>query len=212
MESLLRQVARRMGLDENAVVAVASASARRIGRTRAGWEVRYKNEQLIDEWRREQIRRESQRMKTASQIELVGVPIGTKSIVVLRQRDEIVVWQLRERIRRTKPKTKKVIAQNLPSHKVKSLEVELVIVLTPTRTSVLTLQSKTRSVSLPLNEPPTQWFLRLENGTHVVPLNANSIDEAREKLKRIQKLPIASRLLISNSLEHWSKVSELYLP
>lgn len=216
--SLLRRVAEQMGLNPDAVEALASARVRRVGRTRAGMEVSYRDVRILEEFRKQQILRASQKLKEpAAPLQLNSVLVSpTRSIVVLRSGDEVTIWQLSLGVAKRAPKTSRMIAQKLPSQKVRTAYVEKVIVSTPTRISVLVPPPRQRGVPLPEAErrslnPPQQWYLRLENGEHVVVLEG-SVSIIREKLKRMQNLPIASRLLISSDLERWSRLSELYLP
>ncbi len=216
--SLLRQVAEQMGLNPDAVEALSSLKTRRVGRTKAGLEISYRDPKISEEFRRQQVLRESARLKEpAAPLQLNSVLVSpTRSIVVLRSGDEVTIWQLRLGVAKKRPRIKRPIAQLLPAQKVRTVAVEKIIVSTAVRTSVLVSPPRQRGVPLPEAErrslnPPQQWYLRLENGEHVVVLEG-SISIIREKLKRMQNLPIADRLLISSDLERWTRLSELYLP
>jgi len=219
VSSLLRQVAEQMGLNPDAVEALSSLKTRRVGRTKAGLEISYRDGRISEEFRRQQILRASAKLKEpAAPLQISSVLVSpTRSIVVLRRGEEVTIWQLRLGVAKKRPRIKRPIAQLLPAQKVRTVAVEKIIVSTPTSTSVLVTAARQRGVPLPEAErqaifnPPSQWFLRLADGEHVVVLEGTP-GEIREKLKRMQKLPIAERLVISRNLESWVRLSELYLP
>ncbi|MEZ8220807.1 hypothetical protein GG496_000974 [Candidatus Fervidibacteria bacterium JGI MDM2 JNZ-1-D12] len=216
--SLLRQVAEAMNLNPDAVEALSSLKTRRVGRTKAGLEISYRDPKISEEFRRQQILRASAKLKEpAAPLQISSTLISpTRSIVVLRRGEEITIWQLRLGVAKRAPKISRMIAQKLPSQKVRTVFVEKVIVSTPTRTDVLLPPLRQRGVPLPEAErrslnSPREWYLRFEDGVHVSVIEGSPL-EVRERLKRIQSLPIAKRLFISSDLEHWTRLSELYLP
>jgi hypothetical protein len=126
--------------------------------------------ETLERFRREQILRMAEREfnrsdgNFAMDVRFVG---GTRTIAVVRSGDEVTVWDLRKTVVRRRPSTKRMLAQRLPSVRVRSYEVKSVVVSRPEGTMVLAFPSQRMSgVTLTpdlLRERPSVAFLRVHH-------------------------------------------------
>jgi len=222
MDEILRQVLEKSGVDPRAAAILASLQAKKRGKRT---EISYRDPSISEkaaEERRilEAIRKAKE--EPASLLSLRSAPISpSKSVVEVRTGDTVVLWLVRETTKRRKPRTKRILAQNLPPVRVRTVEVERIVVSSPQHLMTIPLRLPGRSgrISLPASErkavlnPPTEWQLRLQGGSAVLFVAADDIKEFREWIKRIRdKYPIGKRLEISCDGEKWTPLTELYIP
>jgi len=87
----------------------------------------------------------------------------SRTVTVVRQGEEVTVWDLRPTTGRSRPSTKRLIAQNLPSVRVRSYEVLRVVVSRPEGASVLSFPGRSSGVRLTpdlLKSRPSTVYLR----------------------------------------------------
>jgi len=220
MDEIFRQVLEKSGVDPAAATVLASLKVRKRGRR---MEISYQNPQIAEAHAETKAIREAiQKAKEPPSIlSLRSSPVSaTQSVVEVRTGDTVVLWLLRETRKRRKPRTKRILAQNLPPVKVRSLDVERIIVSSPSHLMTIPLRLPGRSgrLSLPASErkavlnPPSEWWIRIRGGSAVLMISGN-VTEIREWLKKIRaKYPIGSRLEISCDLERWTPLTDLFLP
>jgi len=221
MDQIFKQVLEKSGVDPAAAAVLASLQVRKRGRRT---EISYQDPQIAEAHAETKAIKEAiQKAKEpAALLSLRSAQISaTQSIVEIRTGDTTVLWFLKETTKRRKPRTKRLLAQNLPAIRVRDWDVERIVVSSPEHlvTVPLRLPGRSGRISLPASErkavlnPPTEWQLRLQGGSAVLLIASEDIKEFREWIKRIRdKYPIGKRLEISCDGEKWTPLTELYIP
>jgi len=216
---ILRQILRQMGVSEEAATILSSLREERKGRRKA---IVYQDPRIKEQFAEERFIRDAVRRakEPAALVTLRSAMISsTQSAVEVRTGETVVIWQLRETVTRRTPRTKKPIAQKLPSVKARTVTVERIIVSSPSSffTVPLRLPGRSNRVPLPQSEmrailnPPSVWYLRLDGTNAVVALEGDMV-EVRTRLKRIrERYPLARRILVSCDLQKWTRLDDLYL-
>jgi hypothetical protein len=71
---------------------------------------------------------------------------GTKVVATVRQGEEVTIWNLRKTVARRRPRTNRLIFQRIPSVRVRTYEIERVVIGSPNRDEmVLTFPSRASS-------------------------------------------------------------------
>lgn len=220
MDEILRQILEKSGVDPQAAAILASLQVRTRGRRT---EISYQDPQIAEAHAETKAIKEAiQKAKEpASLLSLRSAAIsGTMSVVEVRTGETVTMWILRETTKKRKPRTKRILAQNLPPVKVRELDVERIIVSSPQHLVTIPLRLPGRSgrISLPASErkavlnPPSEWWLRIQNGSATLMI-AGEVTEIREWLKRIrERYPLGKRLEISHDQKHWVPLTDLFLP
>jgi len=220
MNQILKQVLEKMGVEESAAAILSSIKVEKRGRRTT---ISYSDPRIAQEFAEEKAIQEAiQKAKEpAAILSLRSVAIsGTMSVVEVRTGETVTMWILRETTKKRKPRTKRILAQNLPPVKVRSLDVERIIVSSPQHlvTVPLRLPGRSGRISLPASErkailnPPDMWWIRIKGGSAKLAI-AGDVTEVREWLKRIrEKYPLGRRLEISADEERWTALTDLFLP
>jgi len=173
--------------------------------------------ETLDQFRREQILRMAEREfnrsdgNFAMDVRFVG---GTKTIAVVRSGDEVTVWDLRKTVVRRRPSTKRMLAQRLPSVRVRSYEVKSVVVSRPEGTMVLAFPSQRMSgVTLTpdlLRERPSVAMLRVYRKDGEVEECEVDIRDWKDLVKSIPPFCLRClRVEISADGERWFDAYEI---
>jgi len=172
-ERFLREALLARGLSEELVDEVlATVKARSQGRRRRAVLVRSErmSQEQLEEIRREQMLRMAERTfnrqnRPLSMTVLFVSP--SRTVTVVRQGEEVSIWDLRPTVVRRRPQTKRLLAQNLPAVKVRSYEVRQIVVSRPDGASVLAFPSGRSGVRLTpdmLRSQPQWVYLRWMSG------------------------------------------------
>ena len=146
-EEFLREALLSRGLSEDAVAEVlATVQARSRGRRPRAVLVRAErmSQDQLEEIRRERMLRMAERVfnRQNRPLDVAVLQVSpSRTISVVRQGEEVTVWDLRPTTGRRRPSTKRLIAQNLPAVRVRSYEVLRVVVSRPEGASVLAFPS-----------------------------------------------------------------------
>jgi hypothetical protein len=171
----------------------------------------------LDQFRREQIVRMAEREFNRSDgnfaidVRFIG---GTRTLAVVRSGDEVTVWDLRKTVVRRRPSTKKMIAQRLPSVRVRSYEVQRVVVSRPEGAMVLTFPSRSSGVRLTpdiLKERSAKVYLRWRSDGRWFEVEVPS-DEWKQLVATVPCFRRKrKKMQISADRNRWFGVNELLL-
>jgi len=217
---ILRQILQQMGVSEEAAAILSSLREERKGRRKA---IVYQDPRIKEQFAEERFIRDAVRRakEPAALVTLRSASVSpSQSIVEVRSGDTITIWQIRQTTTKRTPRTKRILAQQVPAVRVRTVVVERIIVSSPSSLVSVPLRMPGRASRIPIPQsemkeilnPPSEWFLRIEGTNAVVALQGDRT-EVREKLKRIKtKYPLARRLLLSCDLQRWVRLDDVYLP